>query len=84
MAVQYKVIAKGGEYQKDGQTKTRYIDCGVVMDGRHGLVMKLDVIPAVFDGWFYFSEPRQKTDGSGNQAQAGRVATEMPDEDIPF
>ncbi len=37
-----QLSAKVGEYQKDGQTKGKYVDIGVVLSGDHGEYVLLD------------------------------------------
>ena len=34
--VLYKLKAKNGTYTKDGQEKTNYVDCGVILQGEYG------------------------------------------------
>lgn len=37
-----RLVAKTGEYQKDGQTKGRYTDLGVILSNNNGDYMLLD------------------------------------------
>ena len=42
----------GGTYQKDGQTKNSYMECGVVMENEQGeRSYKIKGLPVNFDGW---------------------------------
>ena len=61
MGIKYEVIAKTGEYQdKEGNTKARYIQMGVVIEGPRGLSLKLESIPVNWDGWAYLNTPKPK------------------------
>lgn len=41
MAVKYKVVAPAGKYtDAQGQEKTRYVDVGVIIETRNGLMLK--------------------------------------------
>lgn len=60
MAKIYDVVSHGGEYEKDGQTKTRWINHGAVFEKDGKLSMKLDSYPASGDGWFKLFEKRSK------------------------
>jgi hypothetical protein len=42
MAKKYDLVIKNGEYQKDGETKTRWQNVGVVMEGENGPYILLD------------------------------------------
>ena len=37
-----KIVAKVGEYQKDGETKNRYQDIGAILENQHGEYMLLN------------------------------------------
>ena len=55
------IVAKVGEYQKDGQTKSRTIRIGSVFKRDDGSTcMKLDAFPVgpEFTGWAHFYDPR--------------------------
>ena len=95
MAIRYVVKAKVGEYEKDGQTKAKYANIGVVMDGRNGFVLKLETIPCgAWDGFAFLSEPEQRGGGGagrgsgsgnrGNSGGGGGGRGSDPDDDIPF
>jgi len=61
MGIKYEVSAKTGEYQdKEGNTKARYIQMGVVIEGPRGLSLKLESIPVNWDGWAYLNTPKPK------------------------
>lgn len=90
MAVRYKIQAATGKYKgQDGSEKTRYVDVGVIMDGKQGgFVMKIECIPVGFDGWCYLNEPNKRPPTGGG---ATRRTPPPPsdgggdfEEDIPF
>jgi hypothetical protein len=51
MAVIYEVTVRAGTYQKDGQEKTRYQRIGSVIETKKGMMLKLDSVPLVENGW---------------------------------
>ena len=84
MAIKYVLKAKTGTY-KDGQgnEKTAYVKCGVIMDGKNGPIIKLEALPIVFDGWLYLSPPEEKPRGRP-QPRPQQSNDGFDDEDIPF
>lgn len=72
----FDVVARGGEYTgQDGQTKTRWINCGAVFKNEQGNVsMKLDSVPVARNEngelWLSFFEPRQQGQSQGNARPA--------------
>lgn len=60
----YEVSTIVGKYtNKDGQEKNRYQRVGSVIDTKNGLMLKLDNIPVVengWSGWCYLNEPKPK------------------------
>ena len=42
MSKKYDLVIKNGEYQKDGETKTKWQNVGVVMEGEKGMFILLD------------------------------------------
>jgi len=38
----WEVVAKTGSYQKDGETKNRYLNIGSIMEGEHGPYMIME------------------------------------------
>lgn len=65
MAITHFVKAAVSEYQdKDGTTKKRYATIGVIMETKHGLMMKLESLPfyALKDGGLlaYLNPPEDK------------------------
>ena len=65
MAKKYDVVAVTGEYQKDGETKKRYRNVGMVNENAEGhLSLHLDHPVTVDDegkvvAWFSFFEPKE-------------------------
>jgi hypothetical protein len=62
----YEVKVKTGTYQKDGQEKGRYEKIGSVIETRNGLMLKIDAIPVIdngWSGWCYLNTPRPKDHG---------------------
>ncbi|CAB5222835.1 hypothetical protein UFOVP367_43 [uncultured Caudovirales phage] len=67
MAITHDLIAKAGEYQKDGETKTRWHKVGVAMTNKSGgTALLIESLPVNFDGWIQMREP-QPRDGSPKQ-----------------
>lgn len=62
MALRYKIKADGGEYKAaDGTMKKKYIDIGVIIDGKNGgFTMKLESIPVGWTGWAFLAEPEAR------------------------
>ena len=82
MAIQYFVKAAVSEYQdKDGTTKKRYASIGVIMETKHGLMLKLETLPlfAMKEGGLlaYLNPPEDKA------IPTQQVSKEFK-EDVPF
>jgi hypothetical protein len=66
MAIQYFVKAAVSEYEDkaDGKIKKRYASIGVIMDTKHGLMLKLETLPlfALKEGGLlaYLNPPEDK------------------------
>jgi hypothetical protein len=66
MAIQYFVKAAVSEYEDktDGKMKKRYQSIGVIMDTKHGLMLKLETLPffAMKEGGLlaYLNPPEDK------------------------
>ena len=77
-----KIMAPTGKYIKNGEEKTSWSRCGVLLETEKGFRIKLDVIPIGGDGWLSVFEDDDK--GSGTQ-QPSRATQAVDDkEDIPF
>lgn len=84
MAVKYFVKAAVSEFQgDDGKMKKRYQTIGIVMETKHGLMLKLESLPifALKEGSIlaYLNEPEEK----GAQAQPATSIADL-EENIPF
>jgi len=91
-----KRLVAAVEYVKDGETKTRWQDCGVIMEVNGKQKTKIDTLPVGpgWDGFLQHFEPREK-EFADNMAKlkeevavsddvAAEDATEIPQDDIPF
>ena len=79
MAVIKSLVAKNGEYtNKQGETKTRYIKVGVVMETAKGTMYKIEALPVPFDGWLFERDLPEKEGFAKPQGN-----TEISD-DVPF
>lgn len=75
MAITHDLIAKSGEYQKDGETKARWTKVGVAMTNKSGgTALLIEQLPVNFDGWVQMREPQPRENGGSNTASG----------DIPF
>ena len=92
MSVKFKVVAITGKYMQDGQEKTRYVDVGVIIETRAGLMLKAEAIPVGWDGTAFLNEPKAKQGTrQAPQRTSGRQPRdefsdngEFQDDDIPF
>lgn len=86
MAIKYFVKAAVSEYEDkaDGKMKKRYQSIGVIMETKHGLMLKIESLPifAMKEGsiFAYLNEPEEKK----SEAPAPAASVENIDEDIPF
>lgn len=81
MSVKYEACARGEKYTtKSGEEKQRWIKCGVVIEGKNGLSLKLESLPVNFDGWLSFFEPKPRDE----QPQPRRQSMADMTDDIPF
>jgi hypothetical protein len=79
MATIYEVTVRAGTYQKDGQEKVRYQRIGSVIETKKGMMLKLDSVPLIengWAGWAYLFSP--KDDASKQQSKS----TEFDDVDF--
>lgn len=78
----YDVVAITGEYTDgNGETKPRYLNCGVVLQTDKGFKLKLEAIPVESNGWFNLYEPKQQSQGQQapqQQAPAPQPAQQQP------
>jgi len=82
MAIKYFVKAAVSEYEFEGKMKKRYQSIGIVMETKHGLMLKLETLPifAMKEGAIlaYLNEPEDKAE----QPKAANLAT--LEDDPPF
>lgn len=88
MAVKYEVCARGETYKtQSGEEKSRWIKCGIVLETKNGLAMKLESVPVVSDGWFSFFEPKPREEFQSQQRRQsapGGSGVEDMGSDISF
>ena len=82
------VCAPTGKYLKDGEEKTSWAKCGVLMKTDKGFRIKLDTVPVGGEGqgiWFSVFEKREGgSQGSSNQTPSRASGGVGKDEDLPF
>jgi len=82
MAIKYFVKAAVSEYESEGKMKKRYQSIGIVMETKHGLMLKLETLPifAMKEGAIlaYLNEPEDKAE----QPKTANLAT--LEDDPPF
>jgi len=87
MAVKYFIKAAVSEFKgDDGSMKKRYQTIGIVMETKHGLMLKLESLPifALKEGSIlaYLNEPEEK---GANTAPSSKVVDFADlEDDVPF
>lgn len=94
MARKYEVTAITGKYtDNSGQEKNRYQTIGAVIEGKNGLMLKLEAVPIGWDGWAYLNDPKprdgqqapqQQRQPQRQQANPDPGGFEGMDDSIPF
>ena len=77
----YNLVAKVGEYEKDGVTKSRWFTCGSVFENEQGhLSAKIDGMPtgSNWDGWLQLFESKS------NLVVATPTDKKDDDSNLPF
>mgnify|MGYP000063345611 CR=1 FL=1 len=81
-----KLCAPTGKYIKDGEEKTSWTRCGVLMQTDKGYRVKLDTIPVGGEGqgiWFsVFEDNDRQSQGSAQKSSPAPSGDDQ--EDIPF
>jgi len=81
------ICAPTGKYLKEGEEKTSWAKCGVLMQTDKGYRIKLDTVPVGGEGqgiWFSVFEKDTRSQGSGTQ-RPSQASQEVNDQDdIPF
>jgi hypothetical protein len=87
----YDIVAKVGEYQKNGETKARYQNVGVVMekDGKPFILLNRTFNPAALDAGkesvlLSLYEPKERQQTESKPKPREDFAVEELDDEIPF
>jgi hypothetical protein len=82
MAIKYFVKAAVSEYESEGKMKKRYQSIGIVMETKHGLMLKLETLPifAMKEGSIlaYLNEPEEKTEQPKAAANLATLEDDPP------
>ena len=82
MGIKYFVKAALSEYESEGKMKKRYTSIGVVLETKHGLMLKLESLPmfAMKEGYIlaYLNEPEDKADQSKTSANLSTLEDDPP------
>jgi hypothetical protein len=80
-----KAVAVTGTYQKDGEEKKRYQNCGLLFKREDdSLCLKLDALPlGDFDGWINFYPLERDGSHPGSEKKPEKKEDNFED-DIPF
>lgn len=84
MGVKYEVVAPAGQYESNGQTKTRYMKVGVIIETRTGLMLKAEAIPVGWDGTAFLNEPKARDEKAPKKTSGRPMKDEFSDDDIGF
>lgn len=84
----FDAVYSGEKYtDREGNEKTRFINCGVVFENDKGqLSMKLEMLPVGFSGWLNFYPPKEQDNAkqAGRAQQAADAARGDLADDLPF
>lgn len=73
-ARKYEVTAVTGKYtDQSGQEKSRYQTIGAVIEGKNGLMLKLEAVPIGWDGWAYLNDPKPREGAAPAPRQQSRA-----------
>jgi len=82
------ICAPTGKYIKDGEEKTSWSKCGVLMQTEKGYRIKLDTVPLGGEGqgiWFSVFEKRDdQRQGSGTQTPSRPSGGQPEEGEMPF
>jgi hypothetical protein len=82
MAIKYFVKAAVSEYESEGKMKKRYQSIGIVMETKHGLMLKLESLPifAMKEGSIlaYLNEPEDKVEQPKTSANLATLEDDPP------
>lgn len=82
-----KLCAPTGKYIKDGEEKTSWTRCGILMETDRGFRVKLDTIPVggTENGvWFSVFEDEQPKSSGSQQKPRSQATQDVPEDDLPF
>ena len=84
-----KIAAPGGTYMKDGEERTRWINCGILLETDRGFRIKLDALPVnMGEGWLQVFDPDERQSKpaaqTGFRDKPAPSTVEANQEDIPF
>ncbi len=84
----HDIVAIVGSYQKDGQDKPKYKNCGALIEKNGKLYIKLDAIPVheseSWNGWFSCFEPRQPHEVAAQNNPPQQQSSDEFGDSIPF
>ena len=81
------ICAPTGKYLKEGEEKTSWAKCGILMQTEKGFRIKLDTVPVGGEGqgiWFSVFEKDTPSQGSAQQTPSRPSQDVGVDDDIPF
>jgi hypothetical protein len=80
-----KDVVYAEKYTSGGEEKTRYTNCGALLERDDGsLTLKLEAIPVGFTGWLNCYDPKPR-DGEQRQERSRPQRSQQDDpEDLPF
>jgi hypothetical protein len=84
MAIKYFVKAAVSEYEDkaDGKMKKRYQSIGVIMETKHGLMLKIESLPiyAMKEGsiFAYLNEPEDKAAPAAKTTNLSDIESDIP------
>lgn len=88
MGIAYEVVAITGKYTNaKGEEKNRYLKCGVIIETKSGLMLKMEAYPIGGDGSFFLNTPKPKDEQPSQQSQqSNKTGGNFDDigDDIPF
>ena len=85
MAILKNITARSGTYKdKQGNEKSSYVRCGVILETKNGEAIKLEALPVNFDGWLYMHDPEPREARPDAKKDPARHFDDLKDEPIPF
>lgn len=81
------ICAATGKYIKDGEEKSSWAKCGVLLQTDNGFRIKLDTIPVggTEQGiWLSVFEKQDQSQGSSKQTPSAPSQSAKNDQDMPF